>query len=405
MKLTQKTVAALALPKGTAEKIWWDDDTGHGFRVREGGSRTWLAQYKLGTKQRRMTIGKFPAMTAEQARETAGKLYAMVRLGRDPAGEKTEGRTRAAETMGAVLPAYLTYKAGSTKPRSYEEIERHLLKHGKPLHGLQLAKIDRRSVATRLTAIAERSGPTAANRVRASLSGFFVWCIKQGLLDNNPVFGTGTATEAGARDRVLKDDELREIWQALPDDQYGAIVKLLTLTAQRREEIAGLARSEIDFEKKTITLPATRTKNSREHVVPLSAPALAILKAQPLRTNADGTPRNLLFGFRDGPFSGWSDCKEKLDAKISDVRDKPMLRWTLHDLRRTAATRMADLGVQPHVIEAALNHASGHKAGVGGVYNRSVYSREAAMAFNLWAEHVAAVVESRGSKVVPLRAS
>jgi integrase len=304
------------------------------------------------------------------------------------------------ETMQAALEPFLARQKARLKPRSYVEVERHLVVNSKPLHSLQLSRIDRRTIAARLTELISNNGPRAAGAVRGSLSTFFAWAIKEGLAETNPVIGTNTAHEGESRDRVLDDGEVREIWQALEDDQYSAIVRLLTLTAQRREEIGGLRRSEVDFENAKITLPSARTKNKREHVAPLSASALAILKAQPHRTLADGNPRGLLFGFRDGPFSGWSDAKEKLDAKITERRrGKPLPHWTLHDLRRTAATRIADLGVQPHVIEAVLNHVSGHKSGVAGIYNCSTYEREKRQALDLWADYVAAVVEGRESNV------
>lgn len=402
MKLTKTSIAALNLPRGKAEYIALDDDIpGFGVRLRAGGSRTWIFQYRQGRKQRRLSFGAVSAVPISDARDKAAKLHAQVKLGHDPAGAKIETRARAAEIVEPIMRLYLARQHDRLKARSYEEVQRHLLKHAKPLHGLQISKVDRRNVATRLAEIAQHSGPAAANRVRTSLSAFFVWCMKEGLIDSNPVINTNKAKENAARDRVLKHVELRAIWHALDDDQYGAIVKLLMLTGQRRDEIGGLARSEI--KAATVTLPPARTKNNREHVVPLSEPARAIIAAQPRRTLADGEPRDLLFGLRDGPFSGWSDSKEKLDAKIAEANGKPLADWTLHDLRRTAATGMADLGVQPHIIEAALNHASGHKAGVSGIYNRSTYEREKRAALDLWAEQVLASVEGRAAKVVPLR--
>jgi integrase len=405
MKLTQKTVAGLTLPKSRNEAIIFDDHlAGFGLRLRAGGSKTWVFQYKVGDKQRRVSLGTFPAIKPEQARNTAGKLHAEVRLGHDPAGEKAERRVRAAETMQAALEPFLARQKARLKPRSYVEVERHLLANSKPLHGLQLGKIDRRTIAARLTELVSDNGPRAADAVRGSLSTFFAWAIKEGLAESNPVIGTNTAQEADARDRVLDDSEVREIWQALEDDQYGAIVRLLTLTAQRREEIGGLCWSEVDFDNPTITLPPARTKNKRKHVLPLSASALGILKAQPHRTLGDSSPRDLLFGFGGGPFSGWSIAKKKLEAKITEGRmEKPLPHWTLHDLRRTAATRMADLGVQPHVIEAVLNHVSGHKSGVAGIYNRSTYEREKRQALELWADYVAAVAEGREGNVTPFK--
>lgn len=199
-----------------------------------------------------------------------------------------------------------------------------------------------------------------------------------------------------SRDRVLDDAELKTIWGGLDDDQYGAIIKLLVLTGQRANEIAGLRWPEIDFERGLIVLPAERTKNARVHQVPISDAVRDLLKA---REEDRDRKRDLVFGYR-GPFSRWTYSKAALDKKLVG---KVTAHWVPHDLRRTVATRMADLGVQPHVIEALLNHVSGHQAGVAGIYNRSLYTAEKADALALWADHVTAVVEGRRSKVIPLQ--
>ena len=264
------------------------------------------------------------------------------------------------------------------KPLSYGQIELHLVKHAKPLHRLGLTNIDRRTIATRLAEIETGSGPVSRNRVRSSLSAFFTHCVKEGLLDINPVTGTAKADEGRSRERVLSDAELTTVLGALGADQFSDIVRLLTLTAQRREEIAGLRWCEVDFERDLIVLPPDRTKNRREHAIPLSSQARAILERQP-RTPG----RDFVFGHGAGGFSGWSRCKERLDQRVK------LAEWRLHDLRRTAATVMADrLGVLPHIVEAALNHVSGHRAGVAGIYNRAKYESEMRDALQRWAEYV-----------------
>src|SRR5262245_15806428 len=220
MKLTQKTVAALRLPPGKAEAIYFDEDLPLGVRLRAGGAARWVYQYKLGAKHRRITLGSLAALSAAEARKVAGELHARVRLGQDPAGQKAEGRARAAETMGAVLQTYLAYQQRRLRPRSYVEVERHLLKHCRQLHSLQLAKIDRRAIAARISAIATCNGAVAANRTRASLAAFFVWCLSEGLVDSNPTIGTNRQPEQ-SRDRVLSPDEIKTIWNALDDDHYG----------------------------------------------------------------------------------------------------------------------------------------------------------------------------------------
>ena len=211
---------------------------------------------------------------------------------------------------------------------------------------------------------------------------------EEGLTDANPVTNTNKFVVTGARERVLNDDELRAIWNAADGaGQYGVIIKLLTLTACRREEIGALRWSEIDLDRAIISLPSARTKNARPFDVPLSATALAVLETHPRRED------DFVFGRRDG-FRGWADAKTALDRRIK------VAPWRAHDLRRKAATRMADIGVLPHVIEAVLNHQSGAKAGIAGVYNRAMYESEKRDAANRWAEHLLSIVEGRTAKVV-----
>ena len=213
------------------------------------------------------------------------------------------------------------------------------------LHKLDIAAIDRKTIASLLRKIAEERGAVAANRARSTLSAFFAWAVGEGLCDSNSVSGTNKAEENEERERVLSDPELAAVWNAAPENDYGRIVRLLVLTGQRRDEIGSLQWSEIDTDANTITLPAERTKNRRERV-PLSEAALALLKACPRRAG-----RKLVFGEGQGGSSGWSRSKEGLDAKAKLA--KP---WTLHDLRRTVRTGLGALGVLPHVSEAVLNH-------------------------------------------------
>jgi integrase len=234
------------------------------------------------------------------------------------------------------------------RPRSHAETERYLLVHWKPLHGLALAKISRATVAARLSAIASVSGPIAADRARAALSAYFSWAIREGVVDVNPVIGTNKFAELKPRERVLADAELAAIWKALPADQYGAIVRLLVLTGQRREEIGGLRWSEVDVDKGLITLSGERTKNGKPHELPLSDAGLAIVKEQPQgqERNERGElgSRDLTFGEGNGPFQGWGRAKAALDRRFGRLADQSgrVAPWRLHDVRRTVATRMAD---------------------------------------------------------------
>ena len=406
MKLTTTIIRSLALPADVREKTFFDDEApGFGIRVRAGGSRTFVVQYKIGGKHRRMPLGPVSALDLGKARTTAKDLLAAVRLGRDVAGEKLEQRAKLAETFAAFLPRYLGWQRGRLKPRSYEEVERHLLTHAKPFHGRSIDHIDRRAVAARIAEIAEKSGPGAANGVRRSLSAYFAWLLREGLLEANPVLHTNAAGILAARERVLDDAELAAIWRNLEDDQYGSIVKLLMLTGARREEMAGLRWSEIDLDAAMITLPPARTKNRREQQIPMAPAALAILQAQPRRLQSNGSSRDLVFGFGARGFQDWSGSKKDLVARI-EATGKPIANWRIHDFRRSVSTTLHErLGIMPHVVEAVLGHVSGHLAGVSGVYNRASYADLKRIALEKWADHIEALVTGKRSSaaVVKLR--
>ena len=446
MKFTTQSIDNLRLPQGKTDQIAWDDDVpGFGLRLREGGSRNWVFQYALGKKQRRMSLGSAAAITLVKARETAIELYAKVKLGHDPAGEKEQRKRQASEMFEAVAKSYLALRKREMRPRAYDQIDRHLLKYCKRLHGLQLAGITQRTIATQISEIRDTSGDVQANRARSSLLAFYGWAMEEGIVTENPVANTRRFEEK-SRERTLTDAELREVWESAGNDHYGSIVKLLMLSGQRAEEMAGLRRSEIGktevpkaringielpaFTIDAIALPPERTKNKRPHIVPLSAPdgerwatcakplpAQEILEKQPRRVNHNGKLRDLVFGIGERGFSGWSKCKERLDERIHAARIKaweeaggqgdkpgPMSRWTHHDLRRTMATIMNDrLGIAPHVVEAILNHVSSRqsdKSGVPGTYNTALYLRESTEALRMWADHIMALV---GANVVSLK--
>jgi integrase len=171
------------------------------------------------------------------------------------------------------------------------------------------------------------------------------------------------------------------------------------LTGQRVLEIAALRWSEIDLSRNLISLPAERCKNHRPHDIPIAGTVRQLIETQPKRDGID-----LVFGHDGGVFGSFSIHKIALDKHIAEFNGgKPIPAWVLHDLRRTCATGMAEIGVQPHVIEAVLNHISGHKRGIAGIYNRAQYGAEKAQALARWDEHVATVVERRRSAVTPLR--
>jgi integrase len=434
MKLTAKGIRGLELPPGKADHLVWDDYIpGFGLRLRTGGSRNWVFQYALGAKQRRLSLGaateesftkrKGPDGTIKLSiREQAAMLHAAVKLGQDPAGDKTEARKRASDTFEAVAKKFLAAKKAELCPGSYDQIRRHIETYARSLNGMQVAKIVRRDIATLIGDVKENSGAVTSNRVRSTLSDFFGWAMSEGIdgVESNPVIGTNKSEEK-PRARVLKDHELRTIWKHAGDDHYGSILKLLMLTGQRADEMASLLWSEItettvperrvtdtirlpQFNVKVIDLPPERTKNNKPHIIPLSERAAAILAKQPQRANDNGKLREFVFGVGQHGFSGWSRCKERIDERIEKDIEKPLDHWTPHDLRRTMSTLMNNrLGVLPHVVEAILNHVSGSKAGVAGVYNKALYLRERVEALNLWADHLLSIIEERENNVTPFK--
>jgi integrase len=413
-------VAAVALPAGKSDHLIPDGTVpGLALRLRGGGKRTWVFTYRIGRKQRRISLGSATAFSVQEVRRRAAQLYA---LGHDPAKEKEDAKLQAAETVKAKLPLYLArqqdrVRTGGESPArgrqhlrqsSYIEIERHLLVHAKRLHPKPLAEIARRDVAALLSALTEKLSVATVNRVQSSLSGFFAWTIGEGLIDSNPVDGTDRRDE-DKRTRLIGGSELNEIWSALRDDAYGDVMRLLILTGARAREIGGLRWSEVDLMTRFIVLKPERTKNKRQHEIFLSDSALDILRARPRLNSPDGTPCDLIFGRGRLGFNDWAGSKLDLDRRIGQARraagvNEPMPPWTVHDFRRLISTTMHDhLKILPHVVEVVLGHV-GHQSGTAGRYNLALYRVEKAAALTRWAEHVGAIVEGRNSMVLPLRA-
>lgn len=390
VKLTNETVRTLQV-KGK-DTLYADSETpGLYLRVRAGGSRTFIIQWRQGQFQRRSTVGKVGVLTVDEARKRARKMLVGIDDGHDPVAAKAKSRADDKQLFSVLAEEYIGIRTNDMKPRTLEQIKLQLRKYWKPLHKLALKKIDRATVAAELRTIIKERGPVAADRGRSGLSSFFAWAVGEGLVEANPVIGTNKASKNASRERVLTEAELVAVWNAAPASDFGRIVKLLMLTGQRRDEIASLRSQELQSD--LIALPAERTKNSRPHDVPLSIQARTVLEEAP-----DRVGRVYVFGRDEGGFSGFSTAKEMLN-KASGVTD-----WTLHDLRRTMATRMADLGVQPHIIEAVLNHVSGHKAGVAGIYNRSTYAAEKRAALDLWGTHVQTLLaRAEGANVTILK--
>jgi integrase len=360
-------------------------------RGAKGISRNWHFQYSRNGDARIMTLGKCSAVTAQAAREQARQHYAAVLQKRDPLRE-VQAAGIDHDSFGQIVTLYLAAKKDDLRESTFIEATRYLTEYAKRLHNRPLINITRADIADLLNDIARNNGSTPANRTRSNLSSLFTWAQRQGKAESNPVSFTEKREEK-SRDRVLTDAELAAIWNAAGDGDYGTIVKMLILTGQRREEIGGLRWSEIAGD--TINLPPNRTKNGKAHFVPLSGPVRGLLPAR--------TGRDHVFGRGDGAdgFAGWSAAKAALDKRLGDT----VAPWRLHDLRHTLSTQMHEKGVAPHVVEAIINHISGHKAGVAGRYNHANYSAERKAALDMWAKHVLSLVGPKPKPVAKAGAS
>jgi integrase len=401
LKLDAKTIPALVLPKGRTDEICWDAELeGFGLRLRrraDGGLlRNWVTQYRANGHTRRVTIGSVDKISPMQARDVARKTLARVELGHDPQAEKQAKRERSALSFRAAVEAYLAATEPHLRPASTRLNRLYLLgPYFRPLHATGVADVSHPHIAARLSAIGRDHSSHTAAAARRALSALYKWCMEEGWCSSNPVIGTRKPAENKPRDHVLSDRELAAVWRACGDDDPGRIIRLLILLGSRRQEVGGMRWSEFDLDAGTWTLPGERSKNHRSHTIVLPPAALAIIASVPR------TSRDHLFGDRAGAgFTGWSNAKLDLDRRLGQTV-KP---WRVHDLRRSVATGMADIGIEPHHIEAALNHYSGHRRGVAGIYNRSSYQSAVAAALARWSEHIAALVEGRAGKIVPLRA-
>jgi integrase len=357
------------------EWVWCTALSGFGCR-RQKDALVYYVRWQQNGRQHMRALGRHGALTPETARQKAKTALGELAAGRDPFPAKATG----ADLFGGLVPRFLARQRSTLRRRTVVEMTRHLCVHAAPFASRPLAEINRRDIAALLADIEAASGPYARNHVRASLSSLWAWAIAEGLAEASPVAGTLRAEET-SRDRVIADAELAAIWKALPVGDFGDIMRLLFLTGQRREEIAGLQWSEVNLADRVITLPPHRTKNGRQHLVPLSDSAFAILAAR----RREGAA---VFG-RDGRdrFTNWSNTKAALDRRLPG-----MPQWRVHDARRTVATGMARIGVSIPVIERCLNHQSGTFAGIVGVYQRHDFADEKRAALDAWAAHLAEVV-------------
>jgi integrase len=370
--LTEIGVKALKVPaKGQAEVF----DLGYpglAVRVSNGGAKSFILFHRAGGKLNRRTLGRWPEVSLARAREEWRRTRQAIARGDSPvANGKSE------LVFDTVVEEWLRRDiAPRNKQSSVYQITRAIERDLLPAwRGRRINTLTKFDVLTLLDGIADRGAPIKARRVYAHAHRFFKWCVSRGIITSSPMEGLEKPGAERSRDRVLSDDELARVWRGAEDGPFGTITKLLILTGARRDEITSLRWDEIQGD--VITLEGARTKNGKPHLIPLSAPALALLRSTPRIGDhcftVDGAK----------PVAAWSRPKARLDAS-SGVKG-----WVIHDLRRTVATGLQKLGFTLQTVEAVLGHVSGSRAGVAGIYQRHDFAAEKREALEAWGAHVA----------------
>jgi integrase len=384
IKLTKNAIDSLPTP--TSDVVYWDVAApGFGVKITPKSRKVFVVLYRTGgagSRLRKYTIGPYGRVTLHQARVAAQKVFAAKLEGRDPAGEKREAKRRiVADRVEDLLEAFIAQRLSQN--RSASEISRLLRREvGKPWAGRSIHEIGKRDVVEVISAIEQRGAPASANKALKSIKTFLRWCVGRAILDQSPAEGVPLPAREVARDRVLIDQELAQVILGVRKigGSYGGIVELLALTGQRREEVARLELEELDLAQRVWTIPKSRTKNAKVHVVHLSEQSMALLRRLDRRGRCVFSP----LGAK--PFQNFGKAKRVLD-QLSGVTG-----WRLHDLRRTCVSGMARLGVAPHVADKILNHQAGTISGVAAVYQRHEFLAERREALERWGAHVAAIV-------------
>lgn len=424
--ISKRTVDA-AQPSDRDTFLWDGDLKGFGLKVTPAGGKVYVFQYRIArpgetahTPARRYTIGKHGSLTPEQARTRAKELAVLVSTGTDPreleadklaakdeAKRNIEERNRLAKELafdrmaGLWLDHYENEKG--RRPSSIAQASMVVRNHLQPALGNKpLPQIGRADLQPIIDAIPS-SQKAMRRTVFAYASVLFGWAVNRGDLDSNPIASMAKPEAPKARDRVLTDEELAVIWRATPSVPvpFGVMYRLLFLTGQRRSEIAAMNWAELDRSTATWTIPASRAKNGNVHIVPLSAPIIAELDA--LAGYVDGKkawPKSGYVMTTTGrnPISGFSKAKRALDDSITKAREgEPIAAWRVHDIRRTVATQLQRLGVRFEVTEAVLNHVSGSKGGVAGIYQLHDWADEKRTALDAWARRLAELIQPAGS--------
>jgi integrase len=383
--------------------------SGLALRVTEQGHRSWsfLFTSPRDGKRARATIGTYPATTLAGARGKALEAKGHVEGGRDPrtvlAGQATAGMN-----VAGLVAAYLA-DPEKADLRSRAEIKRRLIKNVVPIVGeIRISELRRRDVRNVTDTILRRGRKVEATRVFEDVRAMVRWAVQNEYLDANPLDGMGKPADATSSNRVLSDDEIQILWNGLPKAlarsmQCQSIVKLCLVTAQRVGEVAGIVPAEIDLTAREWRLPGSRTKNGHAHVVPLSDLAIGIIQEAATRAG-DGSP---LFPCGEGSLSPVAVARSILRANEIN-KERPRGRfgiapWSAHDLRRTALTGMARLGVAPIVLGHVANHRTTTRAGVTlAVYSQYTYDKEKRAALDMWAERLAAIGGRKSATVTPI---
>lgn len=385
--------------------------------VQPSGAKSWAVRYRHQGKPRKLTLGGYPLLGLADARAAAAAKLRAVATGADPAADKQAAKRAAAEEedrdrdlVGNVVATFVERHARK-RNRTWKAAAWYFGKHVLPVWGeRRIGEITRRDVLELIDGIAERGTGTNANRVLAHVRKLFSWCVERDIIAISPAAGVKAPAPERSRDRVLTDDELRWFWRACEGAGYpfGPLAKVLLLTGQRRGEVAASTWREFDLAGRIWTIPAARAKNDQEHHVFLADAVVDILASLP-RIAGKGY---LFTTTGETPVSGWSRAKAVLDRHMlaagreeavergDDPEAVEIPEWTLHDLRRTAASGMARLGFPVHVVEAVLNHRSGTIRGVAKVYNRYSYEPERRAALEAWARHVTALVADEPARNV-----